>query len=217
MAEAQRRVTQPAVADPLVIAGKSFRSRLMLGTGRYRSTEELLAAIEASGAEILTVALRRLDLDSKGPTLLDRIDWRRYTILPNTAGARTAQEAIQTARLARAMGLSDWVKLEVVPDPTYLLPDPIGTLEAAKVLVDEGFVVLPYIGADPVLARRLEELGTATVMPLGSPIGSGQGLVIWRRSRSSSSRRACRWSWTLGSGRRRMLRWRWNWGPTRCW
>lgn len=177
VAEAQRRSSQPALADPVVIAGKPFRSRLILGTGRYRSTEELLAAIEASGAEILTVALRRLDLDSKGPTLLDRIDWQRYTILPNTAGARTAQEAIQTARLARAMGLSDWVKLEVVPDPTYLLPDPIGTLEAAKVLVDEGFIVLPYIGADPVLARRLEEIGTATVMPLGSPIGSGQGLV----------------------------------------
>jgi thiazole synthase len=177
LAEAERRSHEPALADPLVIAGKQFRSRLLLGTGRYRGIAELLAAIEASGAEILTVALRRLDLDSKGPTLLDQIDWTRYTILPNTAGARTAAEAIQTARLARTMGLSDWVKLEVIPDPTYLLPDPIGTLEAAKVLVDEGFVVLPYIGADPVLARRLEELGTATVMPLGSPIGSGQGLV----------------------------------------
>jgi thiazole synthase len=177
LAEAERRSAEAVIPDPLVIAGKSFRSRLILGTGRYRSAEELLAAIAASGAEILTVALRRLDLDSKGPTLLDQIDWTRYIILPNTAGARTAEEAIQTARLARAMGLSDWVKLEVVPDPTYLLPDPIGTLEAAKVLVDEGFVVLPYIHADPVLARRLEEIGTATVMPLGSPIGSGQGLV----------------------------------------
>ncbi len=177
LAEAERRSSEVAIPDPLVIAGKQFRSRLMLGTGRYRSSEELLAAIEASGAEIITVALRRLDLDSKGPTLLDQIDWTRYTILPNTAGARTAEEAIQTARLARAMGLSDWVKLEVIPDPTYLLPDPIGTLAAAKVLVDEGFVVLPYIHADPVLARRLAEIGTATVMPLGSPIGSGQGLV----------------------------------------
>jgi thiazole synthase len=177
IAEAERRAAQPAIDDPLVIAGKSFRSRLLLGTGRYRSDDQLRAAIAASGAEIITVALRRLDLESKGPTLLDQIDWTRYTILPNTAGARTAEEAIQTARLARAMGLSDWVKLEVIPDPAYLLPDPIGTLEAAKVLVAEGFVVLPYIGADPVLAKRLEEVGTATVMPLGSPIGSGQGLV----------------------------------------
>jgi thiazole synthase len=177
LAEAERRSSAVAIPDPLVIAGKQFRSRLMLGTGRYRSDEDLLAAIEASGAEIITVALRRLDLDSKDPTLLDQIDWTRYTILPNTAGARTAEEAIQTARLARAMGLSDWVKLEVIPDPTYLLPDPIGTLDAAKVLVAEGFVVLPYIYADPVLARRLTEIGTATVMPLGSPIGSGQGLV----------------------------------------
>lgn len=177
---AEEQLTTAPIVDPLVIAGKSFHSRLMLGTGRYRSSEELAAAIKASGAEILTVALRRLDLSGGGPTLLDVIDWDRYTILPNTAGARTAEEAIQTARLARAMGLSDWVKLEVVPDPTYLLPDPIGTLEAAKVLVAEGFVVLPYITADPVLARRLQEIGTATVMPLGSPIGSGQGLVNQR-------------------------------------
>jgi thiazole synthase len=177
IAEADRRSALPAIGDPLVIAGRAFRSRLLLGTGRYRSDDELRAAIEASGAEIITVALRRLDLESKGPTLLDQIDWTRYTILPNTAGSRTAEEAIQTARLARAMGLSDWVKLEVIPDPAYLLPDPIGTLEAARVLVAEGFVVLPYIGADPVLAKRLEEMGTATVMPLGSPIGSGQGLV----------------------------------------
>lgn len=177
---AARQVQSVPVPDPLVIAGKTFRSRLMLGTGRYRGTEDVLAAIEASGAEILTVALRRLDLSGSGPTLLDAIDWDHYTILPNTAGARTAEEAIQTARLARAMGLSDWVKLEVVPDPTYLLPDPVGTLEAARVLVAEGFVVLPYIGADPVLAQRLQDIGTATVMPLGSPIGSGQGLVNQR-------------------------------------
>ncbi len=173
----ERRMAEPAINDPLIIAGKQFRSRLMLGTGRYPNNETLLAALEASGAEIITVALRRLDLNGTAPTLLDQIDWSRYTILPNTAGCRTAEEAIQTARLARAMGLSEWVKLEVVPDPTYLLPDPIGTLEAAKTLVAEGFVVLPYINADPVLARRLQDAGTATVMPLGSPIGSGQGLV----------------------------------------
>jgi len=164
--------------DKLVIAGKGFRSRLFLGTGKYRNYEEMNAAFEAAGAEIITVALRRLDLSDPGKkTLLDEIDWSRYTILPNTAGCRTADEAVRTAQLARAMGLSNWIKLEVIPDPVYLLPDPIGTLEAAKRLVDEGFVVLPYINDDPVLARRLEEVGCATVMPLASPIGSGQGMV----------------------------------------
>ena len=164
--------------DALVIAGVELRSRLFLGTGKYRTYEDMLAALEASDCELVTVALRRLDLDDPHKkTILDIIDWQRYRILPNTAGCRTAEEAIRIARLARSMGLSDWVKLEVIPDPTYLLPDPIGTLEAAKVLVAEGFVVLPYIHADPVLARRLTEIGTATVMPLGSPIGSGQGLV----------------------------------------
>ncbi|MHB1415980.1 MAG: thiazole synthase [Chloroflexota bacterium] len=164
--------------DRLVIADKSFRSRLMVGTGKYRTYEEMNAALEASGAEIVTVAIRRLDLDDPSKkTLLDYIDWSKYTILPNTAGARTAEEAVRTAHLARAMGLSNWVKLEVIPDPKYLFPDPIATLEAAKTLVDEGFVVLPYINADAILAKRLEEIGTATVMPLGSPIGSGQGIV----------------------------------------
>lgn len=162
----------------MVIAGKEFRSRLMLGTGKYRTAEEMNAAFEASGAEIITVALRRLDLgDTSKKTLLDEIDWSRYTILPNTAGCRTADEAVRTAQLARAMGLSNWVKLEVIPESKYLLPDPISTLEAAKRLVDEGFVVLPYINDDPVLARRLEEVGCATVMPLAAPIGSGQGIV----------------------------------------
>ncbi|HZK67013.1 MAG TPA: thiazole synthase [Chloroflexota bacterium] len=164
--------------DRLVIAGKEFRSRLMLGTGKYRTAEEMNAAFEASGAEIITVALRRLDLgDTSKKTLLDEIDWSRYTILPNTAGCCTADEAVRTAQLARAMGLSNWVKLEVIPESKYLLPDPISTLEAAKRLVDEGFVVLPYINDDPVLARRLEEVGCATVMPLAAPIGSGQGIV----------------------------------------
>src|SRR5215217_2480816 len=162
----------------LTIAGKTFSSRLMVGTGKYRSSEEMNAAFEASGAEIITVALRRIDFDDpKSRSVLDDVDWNRYTILPNTAGCQTAEEAIRIARMARAMELSNWVKLEVIPDAKYLLPDPIGTLDAARVLIDEGFVVLPYIGADPILARRLEELGTATVMPLGSPIGSGQGLV----------------------------------------
>jgi thiazole synthase len=162
----------------LTIAGRTFSSRLLVGTGKYRNSTEMNAAFAASGAEIITVALRRIDFDDpKSRSVLDDVDWTRYTILPNTAGCQTAEEAIRIAHMARAMELSNWVKLEVIPDPKYLLPDPIGTLEAARVLIDEGFVVLPYIGADPVLARRLEELGTATVMPLGSPIGSGQGLV----------------------------------------
>ncbi len=164
--------------DPLVIAGKTFRSRLMLGTGKYRSPEETVAALEASGAEIVTVAIRRLDLDNpNAKTELDYIDWSRYTILPNTAGCRTVEEALMTARLARSLTGSNWVKLEVIPDPKYLLPDPVGTLEAAQRLIDDGFVVLPYIHADPILARRLEAIGCATVMPLGSPIGSGQGIL----------------------------------------
>jgi thiazole synthase len=164
-------------SDPLVIAGVELRSRLFLGTGKYSSDAAMLAALESSGCELVTVALRRLDLDDPGKkTILDVIDWRRYRILPNTAGCQTAEEAIRIARLARSMGLSDWVKLEVIPDPRYLFPDPEETLKAARVLVGEGFKVLPYINADPVLARKLEELGTVTVMPLGSPIGSGQGL-----------------------------------------
>ncbi len=168
----------PATTDDLLtIAGKTFRSRLLLGTGKYRNSAEMLAAFEASGAEIITVALRRIDFDDPASrSILEDIDWRRYTILPNTAGCATAEEAIRVAHMARAMGLSDWVKLEVIPDPKYLLPDPIGTLQAAETLVREGFTVLPYINADPVLARRLEEVGCATVMPLASPIGSGQGL-----------------------------------------
>lgn len=166
-----------AVADPLVIDGVELRSRLFLGTGKYPDDESMLAALEASGCELVTVALRRLDLDDpKKKTILDVIDWKRYRILPNTAGCRTADEAVRIARLARSMGLSDWVKLEVIPDPRYLFPDPEETLKAARILVGEGFKVLPYINADPVLAKKLEQLGTVTVMPLGSPIGSGQGL-----------------------------------------
>jgi len=163
--------------DELIIAGRRFRSRLLLGTGKYRSVEEMLAALDASGAEMVTVAIRRLDLGKPGQkTLLDYVDWSRYTILPNTAGCRTVEEALTTARLGREVTGSDLVKLEVVPDPKYLLPDPIGTLEAAKILLKEGFTVLPYIHADPILARQLEEIGCATVMPLGSPIGSGRGI-----------------------------------------
>jgi len=169
-------VAQARDEDRLTIGGKTFRSRLMLGTGKYRNAEEMNAALEASGCEIVTVALRRIDLDAPTRSILDEIDWRRYHILPNTAGARTADEAVRTARLARAMGLSDWIKVEVIPDPKYLLPDPVGTFEACRILVKEGFIVLPYINADPALALRLQEIGTHTVMPLAAPIGSGQGI-----------------------------------------
>ncbi|HEX5370410.1 MAG TPA: thiazole synthase [Dehalococcoidia bacterium] len=163
--------------DKLTIAGKQFGSRLMVGTGKYASPEDCVAALDASGAEIVTVAIRRLDLDNPNArTELDYIDWQRYTILPNTAGSTSAEEAVFTAKLARELTGSSWVKLEVIPDPRYLLPDPIGTLHAAETLIKDGFTVLPYIHADPVLAKRLEELGCATVMPLGSPIGSGRGI-----------------------------------------
>ncbi|CAN5136171.1 thiazole synthase [soil metagenome] len=167
---------------PLVIGGKEFHSRLMLGTGKYRTHEEMIGAFEASGTQIITVALRRIDFDDPASrSVLENVDWSKYQILPNTAGCATADEAVRIARLARSMGMSDWIKLEVIPDPEYLLPDPIGTLEAATILVNEGFTVLPYISDDPVLARRLEEIGCATVMPLAAPIGSGQGLVHFDR------------------------------------
>ena len=165
------------MSDALVIDGKHFDSRLMVGTGRHRTMQEMVDSIEASGAEIITVAIRRLDLDNlEEKNILDYFDWNQYTILPNTAGCKTAEEAIFTARLAREVTGSSWIKLEVIPDPTYLLPDPVGTYEAAGRLIEEGFAVLPYIHADPVLARRLEDVGCATVMPLGSAIGSGQGI-----------------------------------------
>ena len=165
------------MSDELVIGGKTFNSRLIIGTGRYRTMEEMVAAVEASGTEIITVAIRRLDLDDPtSKTLLDYIDWNRYQILPNTAGCASVEEAMFVARLGREVGQTDFVKLEVIPDPKYLFPDGAATLEAARRLVAEGFVVMPYIHADPVLAKNLEDAGCATVMPLGSAIGSGQGI-----------------------------------------
>ena len=165
------------MADDLVIAGKTFKSRLIVGTGRYRTMEDMVQAIEASGTEMVTVAIRRLDLDDPSQkTILDYIDWSKVNILPNTAGCATMEEALFVARLGREVAKTDFVKLEVIPDPRYLFPDPVATLETAKQLVAEGFIVLPYIHADPVLAKNLEEVGCATVMPLGSAIGSGQGI-----------------------------------------
>ncbi|PCJ56880.1 MAG: thiazole synthase [Candidatus Hydrogenedentota bacterium] len=163
--------------DSLTIAGRTFHSRLMVGTGKFPSTQALRDAIEGSGSEIVTVALRRVDLDNpEDEGIMAAIDPKRQLILPNTSGARNAEEAVRLAQLARASGLEPWVKLEVHPEPRYLLPDPIETLKAAEILVKEGFVVLPYIQADPMLAKRLEEIGTATVMPLGAPIGSNRGI-----------------------------------------
>ena len=163
--------------DPLIIAGRRFRSRLMVGTGKFPSAAALKAALDASKAEIVTVALRRVDLGQPdSDSILSVLDPKKYLILPNTSGARSAEEAVRLARMARAMGLPPWVKLELTPEPKYLLPDPVETLKAAELLIKEGFVVLPYIQADPILAKRLEELGCATVMPLGAPIGSNRGV-----------------------------------------
>src|SRR5712671_5080958 len=163
----------------LKIADREFTSRLIVGTGKFASNELMRDALIASGTELVTVALRRADLSGKGDpfaNILDFIDPKKYLLLPNTSGAMNADEAVRLSRLARAAGISDWVKLEIHPDPRYLLPDPIETLKAAEILVKEGFTVLPYINADPVLAKRLEDVGCATVMPLGSPIGSARGI-----------------------------------------
>jgi thiazole synthase len=163
--------------DSLVLAGRKFSSRLILGTGKYKDFRQTQQAVEASGAEIITVAVRRVNItDPDRENLLDYLDPNRYTILPNTAGCVTAAEAIQICRIARDAGVSDMVKLEVIGDQQTLFPDIPATLEAAKVLVKEGFVVLPYITDDPVAAKRLQDIGCAAVMPLAAPIGSGLGI-----------------------------------------
>lgn len=163
----------------LKIAGREFSSRLLLGTGKFSSNETMRDALDASGAQIVTVALRRADLSGKHDpfaNILDFLDPKKYLLLPNTSGAMNAGEAVRLTRLAAAAGMPTWVKLEIHPDPHYLLPDPIETFKAAEILVKEGFTVLPYINADPVLAKRLQDIGTATVMPLGAPIGSNRGI-----------------------------------------
>src|SRR6266436_4368853 len=164
---------------PLVIGGRLFRSRLILGTGKFSSPEVMREALAASGAELVTVALRRADLSGrKDPfaNILEFVDPEKYLVLPNTSGAMNAEEALRLARLAAAAGLPKWVKLEIHPDPRYLLPGPVETFKAAELLVKEGFTVLPYINADPVLAKLLQDAGCATLMPLGSPIGSNRGI-----------------------------------------
>ncbi|HLK34194.1 MAG TPA: thiazole synthase [Terriglobales bacterium] len=162
--------------DSLVIAGRQFRSRLIVGTGKYKSFAETARAIEASGAEMVTVAVRRVNLDRSKESLLDYIDPHKYFLLPNTAGCYTAEDAIRTARLGREVGLSDWIKLEVIGDERTLYPDIQATLEATRVLVKEGFTVLPYTSDDVIFAKRLMDAGASAVMPLGAPIGSGLGI-----------------------------------------
>lgn len=166
------------MTDLLAIGGRTFRSRLILGTGKFGSPELMVDALVASGTEMVTVAVRRVDLDAPSSAATDFIDPARYLLLPNTSGAADADEAVRLARLARSSGLPAWVKVEVIPDPRYLMPDPIETLRACERLVADGFTVLPYIHADPVLAKRLEETGVAAVMPLAAPIGSGRGLKM---------------------------------------
>src|SRR5256884_5445103 len=164
------------MADPLIIAGREFRSRRIIGTGKYKSFQETARALEASGAEMVTVAVRRVNLDRSKESLLDLIDPDEYFLLPNTAGCYAAEEAIRTARLAREVGLSSWIKLEVIGDQQTLYPDVQATLEATRVLVKEGFTVLPYTSDDVVFAKRLLDAGASAVMPLGAPIGSGLGI-----------------------------------------
>ena len=167
----------------LQIGGKLFSNRLMVGTGKYKSTNDMVESLSNSETEIITVAVRRIKNDKKEENLLENINWKKYWMLPNTAGCVNADEAVRIAILGRELAKlsgqeeNNFIKLEVIPDKKYLLPDPIETLKAAEVLIKKGFTVLPYINADPILAKRLEEVGCSTVMPLGSPIGSGQGLL----------------------------------------
>lgn len=163
---------------PLVLGSRSFASRLLVGTGKYDNFEVMKAALDASGAEVVTVAVRRLDFKlPKGEQLLDHLDTSRYTLLPNTAGCYSAEDAVRVARMGRELDMGNWVKLEVLGEPETLLPDPVGTLEATRQLVKEGFEVLVYTSDDPILAMRLEQAGATAVMPAGSPIGSGQGIL----------------------------------------
>lgn len=164
------------MTDKLKISAQEFTSRLLIGTGKFPSPKIMKAAIESSESEIITVAIRRANLENPNDDFLKIIDPNKYLFLPNTSGARTAEEAIRLARIGKIAAKNTWVKLELTPEPNYLLPDPIETLKATEVLVKEGFTVLPYINADPILAKRLEEAGAATVMPLASPIGSNKGL-----------------------------------------
>lgn len=163
--------------DNLVIGGKTLKSRLFIGTGKFPSLKIMKEVVEVSDSQVVTVALRRVNVSEVTENILDYVDSEKVILMPNTSGAQNAEDAVKLARLSRNAGLSDWVKLEITPEPRYLLPDPIETLKASEILVKEKFHVFPYINADPILAKRLEETGTAAVMPLGAPIGSNQGII----------------------------------------
>ena len=194
----------------LRIADKVFDSHLFTGTGKFASPQLMVDAIRESGSQLVTLAMKRVDLRQHNDAILAPLLEAGVTLLPNTSGAKTAEEAIFAAQLAREALGTRWLKLEIHPDARWLLPDPIETLKAAEKLVQQGFTVLPYCGADPVLCKRLEEVGCAAVMPLGAP----KPARCWR---SSSSRRPCRWWWMRGSACPATPRRRWKWGPTRCW
>ncbi len=206
--------------QPWRVSGRLFHSRLILGTGKFSSAEAMRDALEASGAEMATVALRRADLSGrKDPfaNILEFIDPDRFLLVPNTSGAMNAQEAVRLAHLAASAGLPKWIKLEIHPDPRYLLPDPVETLKAAEVLVREGYTVLPYINADPVLAKRLQDAGVATVMPLGSPIGSNRGLQTREQLRIIIEQATVPVVVDAGLGPQATPPRRWSWGPTPSW
>ena len=201
----------------LKIADTTFTSRLFTGTGKFATPALMLEALAASGSQLVTMAMKRVDLRGGNDAILAPLQQLGARLLPNTSGAKTAAEAVFAARLAREALGTHWVKLEIHPDVKYLLPDPIETLKAAETLVKDGFVVLPYCGADPVLCKWLEEVGCAAVMPLGALSAPTAVCAPVTSSRSSSSRPRCRW-WSTPASARRATRWkRWNWAPTRCW
>lgn len=206
-----------AGVDMLRIADKTFDSHLFTGTGKFASSQLMVEAIRASGSQLVTLAMKRVDLRQHNDAILAPLIDAGVTLLPNTSGAKTAEEAIFAAQLAREALGTNWLKLEIHPDARWLLPDPIETLKAAEALVKQGFVVLPYCGADPVLCKRLEDVGCAAVMPLGAPIGSNQGWKPKRCWRLLSSRRPCRWWLMQASVYPATPRRRWKWAPTRCW
>lgn len=206
-----------AGAEMLRIADKVFDSHLFTGTGKFASPQLMVDAIRESGSQLVTLAMKRVDLRQHNDAILAPLLEAGVTLLPNTSGAKTAEEAIFAAQLAREALGTRWLKLEIHPDARWLLPDPIETLKAAEKLVQQGFTVLPYCGADPVLCKRLEEVGCAAVMPLGAPLaptGDWRPVRCWR---SSSSRRPCPWWWMRASAYPVTPRRRWRWGPMRCW
>lgn len=202
--------------EKLQIADKSFSSRLFVGTGKFSSSALMSEAVRASGSELVTVALKRVELENPQDDIFSHLDTGRVGLLPNTSGVRNAREAVFAAQLAREALGTNWMKLEIHPDPRYLFPDPVETLKAAEELVKDGFVVMPYVHADPVLCRRLEDVGVACVMPLGAPIGSNRGLRTRDLLRIIIEQSTVPSSWMPASEPRRTPPRRWRWEPTRC-